>query len=120
MTVHRSIRAIVFSVLGLTSLVPPAAAEQPTKADFSSETVGAEPKSLVAVWNGRRRGRNGRSPFERRAMETGGRWSVARAGSIGQGPFRDCTATPSQSFGRQKARLASRNNGSGLVKAKGK
>ena len=27
---------------------------------------------------------------------------------------------PSQSFGRPKARLASRNNGSGLVKAKGK
>jgi hypothetical protein len=29
-------------------------------------------------------------------------------------------SAPSQSFGRPKARLASRNNGSGLVKAKGK
>jgi hypothetical protein len=30
-------------------LVLPVAAEQPTKIDFSNETVGAEPKSLVAV-----------------------------------------------------------------------
>jgi hypothetical protein len=37
------------AVLGLASLAPPVAAEQPTKIDFSSETIGAEPKSLVAV-----------------------------------------------------------------------
>src|SRR5256885_16536841 len=49
MTANQSIRAIALSVLGLTSLVLPAAAEQPTKIDFSDETVGADPKSLVAV-----------------------------------------------------------------------
>src|SRR5439155_21790639 len=37
------------SVLGLTSLVLPAAAEPPTKIDFSGETAGADPKSLVPV-----------------------------------------------------------------------
>jgi hypothetical protein len=42
-------RVIAASALGLTSLVLPVAAEQPTKIDFSSETVGAEPKALVAV-----------------------------------------------------------------------
>jgi len=36
-------------ILGLALLVVPAAAEQPTKIDFSNETVGAEPKALVAV-----------------------------------------------------------------------
>lgn len=49
MTMSQSIRAIAIATLGLTSLVPPAAAEEPTKIDFSNETVGAEPKSLVAV-----------------------------------------------------------------------
>ena len=49
MNISRSIRAIAISALGFTSLVLPVAAEQPTKIDFSNETVGAEPKSLVAV-----------------------------------------------------------------------
>jgi hypothetical protein len=49
MTRSQCIRAIAVSVLGLTSFALPVAAEQPTKLDFSSETVGAEPKSLVAV-----------------------------------------------------------------------
>lgn len=49
MTMSQSIRAIAIATLGLTSLGPPAAAEEPTKIDFSNETVGAEPKSLVAV-----------------------------------------------------------------------
>src|SRR3981081_3488915 len=43
------IRGIAASVLGLTSLVLPVAAEQPTRIDFSNETVGAEPKALVPV-----------------------------------------------------------------------
>jgi hypothetical protein len=42
-------RASAASVFGLALLVIPVAAEQPTKIDFSSETVGAEPKALVAV-----------------------------------------------------------------------
>jgi hypothetical protein len=46
---NQYVRAITVLVLGLTSLVLPVAAEQPTKIDFSGETVGAEPKSLVAV-----------------------------------------------------------------------
>src|SRR4030088_3256300 len=49
MNINKSIRAIAASTLSLTLLVLPVAAEQPTKIDFSSETVGAEPKSLVAV-----------------------------------------------------------------------
>jgi hypothetical protein len=49
MTMSKSIGAIAISAVGLTLLVLPATAEQPTKIDFSSETVGAEPKSLVAV-----------------------------------------------------------------------
>ncbi len=49
MTMSQSIRAIAVSALGFTSLVLPAVAAQQTKNDFSSETVGAEPKSLVAV-----------------------------------------------------------------------
>ena len=40
-------------------------------------------------------------------------------GSVRHELFRDWTATPSQSFGRPKTRLASRNNGSGLMKAIG-
>jgi len=49
MNISKSIRAIAVSALGFTSLVLPVAAQQPTKIDFSNETVGAEPKSLVAV-----------------------------------------------------------------------
>ena len=45
----KSIRAMAASVLGFALLISPVAAEQPTKIDFSNETVGAEPKSLVAV-----------------------------------------------------------------------
>jgi hypothetical protein len=49
MNMSNSIRAIALSVVGFTLWIPPVAAEQPTKIDFSSETVGAEPKALVAV-----------------------------------------------------------------------
>src|SRR5438309_11554577 len=49
MNISKSIRAVTVSALGFTLLVLPAAAQQPTKIDFSSETVGADPKSLVAV-----------------------------------------------------------------------
>src|SRR5438105_11673523 len=49
MNISKSIRAVTGSALGLALLVLPAAAQQPTKIDFSSETVGADPKSLVAV-----------------------------------------------------------------------
>jgi hypothetical protein len=49
MKMIKSIRVITASALALTSFVLPVAAEEPTKIDFSSETVGTEPKSLVAV-----------------------------------------------------------------------
>ena len=49
MNVSKSVRAAAASALSFTLLVLPAAAQQPTKIDFSGETVGAEPKSLVAV-----------------------------------------------------------------------
>jgi hypothetical protein len=49
MEMIKCISVIAASALGLISLVLPVAAEQPTKIDFSGETVGAEPKSLVAV-----------------------------------------------------------------------
>ena len=49
MNMSKSTRAIALSVVGFTLLIPPVAAEQPTKIDFSNETVGAEPKALVAV-----------------------------------------------------------------------
>ncbi len=49
MNMIRCIGLITASALGLASLVLPVLAEQSTKIDFSSETVGAEPKSLVAV-----------------------------------------------------------------------
>jgi hypothetical protein len=47
--IGKSIGAIAVCALGFASLVPPVTAEQPTKIDFSNETVGAEPKALVAV-----------------------------------------------------------------------
>src|SRR5436190_10896258 len=49
MIIAQNVRAIAISVLGLTSLVIPASAEQPIKLEFSDETVGADPKSLVPV-----------------------------------------------------------------------
>src|SRR5260221_6919086 len=49
MNIGKTIRVVTVSALGFTLLVPSAAAQQPTKFDLSSETVGAEPKSLVAV-----------------------------------------------------------------------
>ncbi len=49
MEMIKCISVIAASALGLISLVLPVAAEPPTKIDFSAETVGAEPKSLVAV-----------------------------------------------------------------------
>src|SRR5436190_24232751 len=49
MIIAQNVRAIAISVLGLTSLVLPASAEQPIKLEFSDETVGADPKSLVPV-----------------------------------------------------------------------
>ena len=49
MNISKRIGAVAVSVLGLTSLTLPVAAEQPTKIDFSNETTGAEPRSLMAV-----------------------------------------------------------------------
>jgi hypothetical protein len=49
MNIGKSIRVVTVSALGFILLVLSAAAQQPTKIDLSSETVGAEPKSLVAV-----------------------------------------------------------------------
>src|SRR5437867_11059992 len=45
----KNIRAFVVSAIGLATLALPVIAAQPTKIDFSDETVGAEPKSLVPV-----------------------------------------------------------------------
>src|SRR5438105_9561659 len=45
----KSVRAFVVSVIGLAALALPGLAAQPTTIDFSGETVGAEPKSLVPV-----------------------------------------------------------------------
>src|SRR5438874_12233221 len=45
----KSVRAFVVSVIGLAALALPGLAAQPTTIDFSAETVGAEPKSLVPV-----------------------------------------------------------------------
>jgi len=48
----RNIRAVI-SVLAVAALALPGFAAQPTKIDFSDETVGADPKSIVpavGVW----------------------------------------------------------------------
>jgi hypothetical protein len=42
-------RAFAVCVAGFTLLAPAVAAEQLTKIDLSNETVGAEPKALVAM-----------------------------------------------------------------------
>src|SRR5213592_4337709 len=44
----RNIRAVI-SVLAVAALALPGFAAQPTKIDFSDETVGADPKSMVPV-----------------------------------------------------------------------
>jgi len=49
MTFTQTIPAILVSVLGLITSVMPVSAEQPMKIEFFDETVGADPKSLVAV-----------------------------------------------------------------------
>src|SRR3954447_643803 len=49
MSLNQNIRVVPILALALTSLAPAAAAEQPVKIDFSDETVGSDPKSLVAV-----------------------------------------------------------------------
>ena len=49
MTITQTIRAVTVSVLGLLPSVVPGSAEQPMKIELSDETVGADPKSLVAV-----------------------------------------------------------------------
>jgi len=46
---NRNIIALVASAISLAALVLPGLAAQPTTLDFSGETVGAEPKSLVPV-----------------------------------------------------------------------
>src|SRR5881409_801981 len=46
---NRNIIACVASAIGLAALALPGLAAQPTTIDFSAETVGAEPKSLVPV-----------------------------------------------------------------------
>jgi hypothetical protein len=45
----RSIGPIIAAAIGIATLALPVIAAQPTKIDFSDETVGAEPKSLVPV-----------------------------------------------------------------------
>jgi len=45
----KNIRAFIVSAIGLAALALPGLAAQPTTVDFSGETVGAEPKSLVPV-----------------------------------------------------------------------
>jgi hypothetical protein len=53
MNIAKVIGTIGISVLGLATSVLPVSAQQPTKIDFSNETVGAEPKSflgVVGVW----------------------------------------------------------------------
>src|SRR5260370_21683857 len=72
MNIGKSIRAVAVSVLGFVLLISPVAAEQPTKIDFSNETVGAEPKSLVAVvgiWLIENNGRKKLPDVHRRATE---------------------------------------------------
>src|SRR3954453_3180540 len=49
MNVNKSIIAIAFSTLGLVPLTQAIETEQALTIDFSNETVGAEPKSLVPV-----------------------------------------------------------------------
>src|SRR5258705_1326351 len=49
MNIVKNMSVVAVSAIVLTSLILPIAAEQPPKVDFSNETVGAEPKSLVAV-----------------------------------------------------------------------
>jgi hypothetical protein len=49
MNLDKRIKAIMLFSLGFASLAQAAPAEPSAKIDFSNETVGAEPKSLVAV-----------------------------------------------------------------------
>jgi hypothetical protein len=49
MSLNQHVGTIAILAVALTSLAPPVAAEQPVKIDFSDETVGSDPKSLVAV-----------------------------------------------------------------------
>jgi hypothetical protein len=49
MSLNQHAGTIAILAVALTSLAPPVAAEQPVKIDFSDETVGSDPKSLVAV-----------------------------------------------------------------------
>src|SRR5262249_5266535 len=46
---NRNIIAYIASAIGLAALALPGLAAQPTTLDFSGETIGAEPKSLVPV-----------------------------------------------------------------------
>jgi hypothetical protein len=46
---RKNIRAFVVSAIGFAALALPGLAAQPTTIDFSSETIGAEPKALVPV-----------------------------------------------------------------------
>ncbi|WP_029585354.1 hypothetical protein [Bradyrhizobium sp. URHD0069] len=49
MVTSKSIGLMIATALGLAALALPGLAAQPTTIDFSGETVGAEPKSLVPV-----------------------------------------------------------------------
>jgi hypothetical protein len=46
---NKRITATVFAAIGLAAVVLPVLAAEPFKADFSTETVGGEPKSFVPV-----------------------------------------------------------------------
>jgi hypothetical protein len=49
MNIANSIRTLAVASVGLAALLPSAVAAQPLKIDFSNETIGAEPTSLVSV-----------------------------------------------------------------------
>src|SRR5262245_15147963 len=49
MIINRSMRTIGMATLGIAALLLAARAAQPIKIDFSSETVGADPKTFVSV-----------------------------------------------------------------------
>ncbi len=74
MNISKTIRVVTVSALGFTLLVPSAAAQQPTKIDLSSETVGAEPKSRAKIACGRRRHLADRK--RRREKRAGCRWEA--------------------------------------------
>jgi len=77
---NSNIRAVI-TVVALAALALPVLAAQPTKIDFSDETVGADPKSLVpvvGVWRSERDG--GKKVLAVDGLQwKGGQWSAGIA-----------------------------------------